>query len=138
MKSTATDTLKTVEMKVTQPRKAVLAIMSHSKTPIDVGDIKQALESQKIQIDQATIYRILKMFVEKELVKKVALQEGKTHFELADRPHHHHVICQSCGTIRDVEECSIQNLEQVAEKTTGFSIQSHTLELYGICSSCNT
>ncbi len=138
MKPTTADKLKILEMKVTQPRKAVLSVLSHSKAPVDVEGIKQSLEAKKIRVDQATIYRILKMFVDKGMVKKISLQEGKTHFELADRPHHHHVQCQSCGTIRDVEECEIHELERIVAKKTGFRIVSHSLELIGVCPSCNT
>lgn len=131
------DLLKYADLKVTTQRKEVLEILTRLQKPLDVDELKSLLSQKNIRVDQATIYRILKTFADKQIVQKVALQEGKTHYELADRPHHHHVVCVRCGTIQDVEECGIEEIKKIIEKKTGFSIQTHAFELFGTCSSCN-
>lgn len=136
MKISTSEQLKSVELKITEPRKAVLEILTQSSKPIDVEDIKIFLGKNNISADQATIYRILKAFSEKNIVRKVSLYEGKTHYELTDRPHHHHIVCTSCGTIQDIEECGMEKMEREIETKTGFTVQSHSFELFGICSSC--
>lgn len=137
MKPTTSEQLKSVELKVTGQRKAILGILSASKKPLDAEEIKKTLHTKRIPVDQATIYRILKTFTDKEIVRKIILQEGKTHYELTDRPHHHHIVCLSCGNIQDIEECGMDVIEQEIAKKTGFTIQSHSFELFGICSGCN-
>ena len=136
MKSSLSDQLKDISLKVTDQRKAILSIFSEISQPLDVEDIKLLLKKKNILADQATIYRILKTFSEKSIVRKISLHEGKTHYELADRPHHHHIVCISCGTILDIEECGIDSMEREIEKKTGFTIQSHSFELFGKCSKC--
>ncbi|CAN5177813.1 peroxide-responsive transcriptional repressor PerR [soil metagenome] len=133
---TTSDQLKSAELKITEPRKAVLDILSNSINPLDADTIKQLLDKKNISADQATVYRILKTFTDKVIVKKVILHEGKTHYELADRPHHHHIVCVSCGKIQDVEECGMDEMDRDIEKNTGFLIQSHSFELFGLCPEC--
>ena len=136
MKLVSSDQLKSVALKITKPRIALLEILSESSKPLDVEAIQPLLRQKKIAADQATIYRILKTFFEKQIVHKVFIQEGKIHYELTDRPHHHHVVCTICGSIQDIEECGISTLEREIEKKTGFTVASHSFELFGTCSSC--
>ncbi len=128
--------LKSMNLKITDSRRALLKILSETIKPLDVEDMKILLNKADISADQATIYRILKAFSEKNIVRKVSLYEGKTHYELTDRPHHHHIVCTSCGTIQDIEECGMEKMEREIETKTGFTVQSHSFELFGICSSC--
>lgn len=136
MKNSTSEQLKSLDLKITEPRKALLEILSQSSKPLDAEDIKKGLKKKNISADQATIYRILKTFSEKNIVHKIALEEGKTHYELTDRPHHHHIVCTSCGTILDIEECGIESIEREIEKKTGFTVLSHSFELFGKCLKC--
>lgn len=136
MKNSTSEQLKSLDLKITEPRKALLEILSQSSKPLDAEDIKKGLKKKNISADQATIYRILKTFSEKNIVHKIALEEGKSHYELTDRPHHHHIVCTSCGTILDIEECGIESIEREIEKKTGFTVLSHSFELFGKCLKC--
>lgn len=136
MKNSTSEQLKSLDLKITEPRMALLEILSLSSKPLDAEDIKKGLKEKNISADQATIYRILKTFSEKNIVHKIALEEGKTHYELANRPHHHHVVCTSCGTILDIEECGMESVEREIERKTGFTVLSHSFELFGKCSKC--
>lgn len=136
MKNSTAEQLKSLDLKITESRKALLEILSQSSKPVDAENIKKRLKEKNISADQATIYRILKTFSEKNIVHKIALEEGKTHYELTDRPHHHHIVCTSCGTILDIEECGIESIEREIEKKTGFTVLSHSFELFGKCLKC--
>jgi Fe2+ or Zn2+ uptake regulation protein len=64
-------------------------------------------------------------------------------FELAEdlTEHHHHLICSSCGIVRDftvpagVERSVVSAFDRIA-KQTGFTLQRHRLDLVGLCPSC--
>ena len=76
------------------------------------------------------------MFTQKGLTKQIQLNEGKFRYELTSKPDHHHLICQKCGTIEDISDCAVGDLEKDIEKKKNFKIVSHSLEFYGMCKDC--
>jgi Fe2+ or Zn2+ uptake regulation protein len=47
-------------------------------------------------------------------------------------------VCVQCGMIEDVDACSIEGIEKrIMQHSRSFnSIQSHTLEFFGLCRAC--
>ena len=46
--------------------------------------------------------------------------------------HHHHLVCSKCGRAVDFTNCDLSQLEQQLSEDTGFNIEGHILEVYGI------
>lgn len=123
-------------LRATPARLAVMKLLEKIDTPIDVETVKDYLDKERIATDPATVFRIMNMFMEKGLVKQVSFNEGKFRYELASKPDHHHLICTHCGGVEDFSDCGISNLEENIRKKKGFRVQSHALEFYGFCKSC--
>ena len=128
------DELRDVNLKSTPARLIALQHFEKLSKPTDSKDILKFLNS-KLNIDRVTVFRILNSFVEKGLVRKIDFGEGKARYELnvAD---HHHLICQSCGSIEDISDCNIDALEREIKQNKHFLVNSHSLEFFGICPDC--
>ena len=127
--------LRTIGLKVTPLRLALLAYLSESELPIDVATCVEFLEAKKISFDQVTIYRNLESFVAAGVAKKVDLQGGKYYYEKASDCSH--LICSSCGSIEHVHvEQSHQIAHAIVEKT-GFHITQHVSDFFGVCKNCS-
>ena len=64
--------------------------------------------------------------------------ENTTMVELSlnESAHHHHLFCKGCGDVTDIElslgfEQKLSNEVKMLEKTLGFLIDDHGLELIG-------
>lgn len=125
--------LKDATFKVTRPRLAVLKTFSADCKPLNAEDI---FRITKDTIDQVTIYRILKAFEEKGIIRKVDLRQVSAFYELNN--HHHHITCKDCGIIENFELCKINSLsKKVLKSSTKFNtITDHSLEFFGLCKSC--
>lgn len=121
----------------TKARMAVIEALSHSHLPLSVDDVRNHPTVKKLKADPVTIYRILDIFVVSGLVKRIELGEGKFRYERADREHHHHIICTSCGTMEDVADITETNLEKVVAQKTKYVVLSHSLEFFGLCPNCH-
>ena len=100
-----------------------------------IADVRQADSS----VGSATVYRTLRMLVESGLLHehRFADHEG-TRFELKlGEEHHDHLICLECGTIREFEEPLIEQLQERIAAQLGFTLESHTHQLYGYCKDCS-
>ncbi len=122
-------------LRVTPARVAVLNVLSDSKQPLDISSIWDELVRKRIDADQATIYRIIENFIQKGLILRLQFQEKKFFYE-AKREEHHHIMCTNCGRIEDVSRCNIKRLENEIEKNSGFTVNSHSLEFFGVCKGC--
>ena len=123
--------LREAGLRVTQNRLAVMQMLRKRQKPVTVQDVIAGLKS--IAPDQVTIYRILRSLVEADLVREVYVTKGVSSYELADRPHHHHLICEKCGFVEDVHDCC----DNPKPANTSFkTITHHNLEFMGICENC--
>lgn len=128
--------LNEVELRATPARLALMQLLEKTDKPLDVQSMIAFLEKQDIKADPATVFRIVNMFTEKGLVKQIQLHEGKFRYELADKADHHHLVCNKCGDIQDISDCNIESLEKEIEKKKHFKVTSHSLEFFGVCSTC--
>ena len=125
-------------MRNTNQRKAVLLALGdlHGTHPT-AADIYGAIRIRNSQIGLATVYRTLDAMVERGDVAAVrtgnAVRYDLTH------DHHHHIVCQVCGAVTDVDASEVPSeLLSFFEKATGFDLSDATIQLNGTCSTCNT
>lgn len=128
--------LRDVDLKATPARLEILKLLEISKKPVDVASIIYYLSSKKIGTDPATVFRIINMFTNRGIARQIQFNEGKFRYELANKADHHHLICQKCGSIQDISDCSIDILEKEIAGKKGFKVSYHSLEFFGVCHLC--
>ena len=128
--------IKSLGLKATKARLAILDYLAKSARHLTVFEIKQHLKRSKIKVDEATVYRILKTFCNYNLVKRVQFQEGKFRYEYAKTPLHCHIICTKCGKIEIVKEYVVKFKKSQIEKLAGFKLNFHEIDFFGLCYKC--
>jgi len=134
MKKEYKQLLQDTGLKATPARGAVLELFDITKKPLSVAQIKKNLQN----IDIATLYRIVEVFVNKGILCSVHVCGPRHFFELSALPHHHHLVCTKCGTIEDINDCNLTKVVKDIEiASTKFNkITEHTFELFGLCKKC--
>lgn len=131
----AVERLKESGVRITPQRFAVLEFLVDAKSHPTADEIYKALEGKFPNMSVATVYNNLRVFKEIGLVKELTYGDASSRFDYATTKHYH-VICESCGKIVDFHYPSLDEVESLAEKVTGFSISHHRMEIYGICPEC--
>jgi len=126
------------------PREAILDLLSRTTKHLSAKEIYANLLRIYPGIGLTTIYRTLDLLEKTGMIKKFNFRQGENRYEFAgeQRPHHHHLICTSCGKIIDYSDFAEEELElveksakQLAEKYK-FLVQDHNIEFYGLCQQC--
>jgi len=127
--------IKSFGLNDTKPRRDILRLLQKEHGPFSAEEILQAIGPESC--DQATVFRTLKQFLGKGLVKAISLNEGFIRYEFNDpRHHHHHIICRNCQKLETIEECLVKGLEnKLAQK--GYTKIDHSLEFFGLCPDCS-
>ncbi|PGM91212.1 transcriptional repressor [Bacillus cereus] len=132
----ALEMLKNTGVRITPQRHAILEYLVESMTHPTADDIYKALEGKFPNMSVATVYNNLRVFKEVGLVKELTYGDASSRFDYVTSQHYH-LICEKCGKIVDFLYGGLEQLEEEAAKTTGFVINSHRLEIYGVCPECH-
>ncbi len=129
--------LKTVGLKATFPRLKVLDIFRRSEhRHLSAEDVYRALLVEKVEIGLATVYRVLTQFEQAGILSRSQFDGVKAIFELNDGDHHDHLICTHCGKVVEFSDDQIEERQHKVASAHGFTLESHAMMLYGICSTC--
>lgn len=124
------------DLRATPTRLAIVGFLDSSREPAGVRTIIQFLASERMKTDPATVFRIMNVFTKKGITIQVQFHDGKARYELVGKGDHHHLICEHCGKIEDIYNCTIPRLEEDIRKKNHFFVRKHVLEFFGICSDC--
>jgi Fur family ferric uptake transcriptional regulator len=130
--------LRSAGLKATHQRVEVLTILRRSKKHLDAEGIHQTALRRGADISLATVYRTLGALKKAGLVEPRALahDQGRDHYEAADRPDHHHFTCQQCGQVYEFETHHIKRLKKELKQEHGWDLTSANLYFEGICDQC--
>ncbi len=130
--------LKENRLKYTGQRELILRVLYDSKyhlTPEDLFSlVKEKFPDSNIGI--ATIYRTLNLLEENSVVNSITFGKFGKKYELDNKPHHDHIICDICGKIIEFEDEQIEKRQIEIANEHNFKITSHIMQLHGICEEC--
>lgn len=118
------------DLRQTRQRQAILRVLIEAADHPDADQVLARARAQDPSVSQATTYRTLAVLADKGFLRRHTFDGGSTRFELADRPHHDHIIDVDTGEIREFLSAEIEDLQRRVARTYGFEIIAHRLELY--------
>ncbi|OGG09786.1 hypothetical protein A2154_01665 [Candidatus Gottesmanbacteria bacterium RBG_16_43_7] len=125
--------------RITKIRQAVITVFAQSHYPISAGDILIQLTVGGFYANKSTVYRELTFLARVGLIREVRLTNTRVHYESSYIPHHHHLICNKCGSVREIFcrelELPLERVIEQAERK-GFAVKDHSLEFFGFCIAC--
>ncbi len=124
-------------LRSTTQRDKILNIFVDAGQHLSAEELYLRVKEVHPGIGYATVYRTLKLLEEAGLADERRFEDGFTRYEFKASGHHHdHLICTRCGTILEFENERIEVLQQDVARKNKFMVQSHKLELYGLCAHC--
>jgi len=127
-------------LKVTVPRVRILELLEKSpERHVSAEDVYKMLLAANEDIGLATVYRVLTQFEAAGLVEKHHFEDGYSVFELSKGKHHDHIVCVTCGRVKEFVDDTIEKRQQMIADDLGFQISEHELVIYGKCldKNCN-
>jgi Fe2+ or Zn2+ uptake regulation protein len=126
--------LKQHDFSLTTPRKIVFEVLYS----YGLQTMAQLISRSK-GIDRSSVYRTIDILERIGAVARIP-QGFKYKVELSEKflPHHHHIVCSTCGKQADIELTRLEELLAKIAADNAYTLQSHKVELQGICSRCQT
>ena len=123
----------------TSMRRQLVEMLSTAEHPITIPDILRL----DPELAQSSVYRNLAVLEQAGVITRVVTHDEWARFELAEDigGHHHHLICEQCGTVLDVVvpdtvEATLDASLTSLAAMNGFELRHHRLDLVGVCTDC--
>jgi Fe2+ or Zn2+ uptake regulation protein len=134
------DILSNNNISITNPRLLVIEELLSIKKPIAIEDLQIKL---KDKVAVSTLYRVISDLKSINILEEITSPDNITMVELSlvDTTHHHHMFCENCGDVIDIElseefENKLDNEIKALENKLKVKINDHGLELLGSCKAC--
>ncbi len=130
------DALDGAGYRLTGPRLAVADLIAEQTGHFTASELEEVVRSRRLGISRATLFRALDLLAELGVVERLDLPTGEHAYVPCARAHHHHVICSRCGRTAEADDCGVAEAVAEISRRTGFRIDTHRLELFGLCRHC--
>jgi Fur family transcriptional regulator, ferric uptake regulator len=126
--------LKKKNLKVTSQRLLVAEKIFSLHNHFTADGLLEMFRDRRNEISKATIYRILSIMVEANLLIEHNFGQDYKYYEhIIGHEHHDHIICTDCRRIVEFLEPSIEELQSKVALEHGFTIKGHRHNIFGIC-----
>ena len=134
--SSTAERLRGAGERVTRQRLAVADALVETGRQVSAQDLYQKLHRRDPGIGRATVFRTLEALVAAGVARRLEL-DGHVYGYVACRPeHHHHLACDRCGRVEEIDEAYIRPVAEQVAANLGFRIDDARVDFYGLCASC--
>jgi len=122
--------------RVTGPRRAVADLISDQDGHFTAAELETVARQRRLGISRATLFRALDLLTELQVLERLDLPSGEHAYVPCATAHHHHVVCSRCGRTTDVEDSGVAEAVAEIARRSGYRVDTHRLELFGLCRHC--
>ncbi len=121
---------------MTLQRMLIIEALHNAERHISAEDIYRQLRSRHPYANISTVYRTLELLKNLHLVTETDFGEGRVRYHVAEKGHHHHLICHECARTIDLEDSALLPLKDLLANEYGFAADLRHLAISGTCSQC--
>jgi Fur family ferric uptake transcriptional regulator len=122
--------------RLTPQRLLVIEALHNADKHISAEEIYAQLHNRYPYANISTVYRTLELLKEIKLVTETDFGEGRVRYHVAEKGHHHHLVCHSCGKVIDLKESVLHPLQGALLQEYGFDADLRHLAISGECRGC--
>ncbi len=122
--------------RLTSQRLLMLEVLKSRREHLSAEVIHAEVAARFPLINVATVYRNLQWLYDAALIRKIDLGRGHLLWEYAGPSCHHHLICQSCGAVQEIDNHVVECLSNHVMEHYGFDVNLDHLPIFGKCADC--
>jgi len=122
--------------RLTPQRMLVIETLHSADRHISAEEIYEQLHARYPYSNISTVYRTLELLKELNLVTETDFGEGRVRYHVAEKGHHHHLVCRTCGRIRNLDESVLYPLRAALLRDYDFDADLRHIAISGQCSEC--
>lgn len=127
--------LKERGVRLTPQRQMILRYLKETHEHPTADEVYNRVCEEFSGISMATVYNTLHRLKELGVIHELKYGDGSSRYDGNDTEHAH-LVCESCGEVRDVPSPEQEQIVSPEVLATGYRLNSFRLEFYGVCPTC--
>jgi Fur family ferric uptake transcriptional regulator len=123
-------------VRATPRRLEVLEELAREPDDVTAQELWARLRDRDSRAGLATVYRTLALLSAAGVVDVLSHHGGEQCYRLCGEEHHHHLVCEGCHRVVEVEECGLGDWLDGVARRHGFVATGHRVEIAGLCADC--
>ncbi|MGB0507658.1 MAG: Fur family transcriptional regulator [Pikeienuella sp.] len=128
--TTLEDALRASGVRITKQRAALLKVLTEAADHPDATELHRRAQEIDDSVSLSTVYRTLTAMEEQGVVHRHVFEGAPARFEIANAPHHDHLIDIETGEVHEFQSEKIERLQAEIAAELGYELVHHRLELY--------
>ena len=124
-------------VKATALRLAVLEVLGAAPRALRAQEILELIRARR-RVNKVTVYRILDDFTRRGLLRRLAMDDRASLYELAceHNPPHPHFQCHQCGQVQCLEPAPLERMWAELRGPLGNRADRIDIRVAGVCHKC--
>jgi len=122
--------------RLTPQRLMILSAIESSHEHISAEEIYAQVAAKYPHVNISTVYRTLELLKRLGMVYEIDLGEGRIRYHAEESGHHHHLVCQDCGSVIDIDESTLSSLRNILLRDYNFRAELRHVAIFGLCEKC--
>jgi len=124
-------------MRVTSQRLLIDRALREHGGHLSAEQVHELVDPGLPGVTQQTVYSTLALLADLGVARRVAAPGASTRFE-ARTDEHHHMVCERCGAVEDLDARVSVAKAVGAARDSGFVPSSASVTVLGLCAVCST
>lgn len=120
---------------MTRQRRLIVEVFDETGGHVSAEEIHTVVATRDAGVSLATVYNTLAALVELGELGEVRDRRGPIRYD-PNRTPHHHLLCETCGSLTDIEPVDPGDAIARAARRHGFAIESVDVVVRGRCRAC--
>ena len=130
-----TDLFRANGRKITAQRQSVFRALEGDVTHPSAERVHERVRREVPNVSLRTVYQTLNDLADLGAIAVLDVGTGSARFDPNVETTHHHLVCRSCGKVRDVA-ADLPGLRVSRRATKGFEVESAEVVFRGLCDEC--
>ncbi len=122
--------------RLTEPRRALAVLIAEQDGHFTAAALVSSAQARQLGVGRATVFRTLDTLEEIGAIERLDLPSGEHAYVACELAHHHHIVCSRCGRTVEIDDAGLRPVVREVARQTGFRVEDHRLELFGLCPAC--
>ena len=123
-------------LRITRQRRIILQALCELEGHASAEEVHERVLLHQRDVDLSTVYRTLETLHDLDIVSHTDLGHGCTEYEIVGAQPHHHLVCQQCGHMIELDDAYLAPIVESIRQDFEFDLTSSHFAIFGICGAC--